>query len=114
MSAQLTVTLSPDDDRTWTPRHPYDGDGEVRVSVIGEADLCTARQLRCALIGVLRQQPAVVVVDLAGLSFCDVRGLDALQDALVLSRATGVRMSWQAASPLLQWMHDAFPPGRTR
>jgi anti-anti-sigma factor len=47
--------------------------------VVGEVDLATAHLLRDRLLGVLREQaPAVVEVDLAGVTFLDCTGISAL------------------------------------
>ena len=51
----------------------------ARVAVIGEVDLATANQLRDRLFVVLHDQaPAVVDVDLAGVSFLDCAGISVL------------------------------------
>lgn len=109
---QVTIALRPDGAyATWVPIPFFQRGCDVRVSVMGEADLCTAWQLQAELADVVSRHPATVVVDLGGLSFCDSHGLDALHEVLARARTARVRMSWQAASPLLQWMHAVFPPG---
>jgi anti-anti-sigma factor len=51
----------------------------ARVAVIGELDLATAPVLRNRLLGVLREQaPAIVEVDLAGVTFLDCTAISAL------------------------------------
>jgi anti-anti-sigma factor len=51
----------------------------ARVAVVGEVDLTTAKQLRDRLLIVLHDQaPAVLDVDLAGVSFLDCAGIGAL------------------------------------
>jgi anti-anti-sigma factor len=51
----------------------------ARVAVVGEVDLATAHLLRDRLLDVLREQaPAVVDVDLAGVTFLDCTALSAL------------------------------------
>ena len=51
----------------------------ARVAVVGEVDLATAHLLRDRLLGVLREQsPAVLDVDLAGVTFLDCAGISAL------------------------------------
>ena len=51
----------------------------VRVAVVGEVDLATAHLLRDRLLGVLREHaPAVLDVDLAGVTFLDCTGVSAL------------------------------------
>ena len=51
----------------------------ARVAVVGEADLATSHLLRYWLMGVLREQaPAVVDIDLAGVTFLDCTAISAL------------------------------------
>lgn len=51
--------------------------GEIIVlRVSGEVDLCTISILQAALDASLDQRPAYVVVDLAQMTFCSMRGLD--------------------------------------
>jgi anti-sigma B factor antagonist len=58
------------------------GDDAVVVTVNGEVDLLTARQLMDALEGVWKDRPDVktVVIDLAGVSFLGSSGLGILAD----------------------------------
>jgi anti-anti-sigma factor len=52
---------------------------EVRVVVVGEIDLATVELLRDRLLSALRDHsPAVVDVDLAGVTFLDCTGIGAL------------------------------------
>jgi anti-anti-sigma factor len=53
-------------------------DGEVKVSLRGELDLASARQIEERFAAIDEQQPSRVVVDLAGLSFIDSSGLRVL------------------------------------
>jgi anti-anti-sigma factor len=65
----------------------------ARVSVIGEVDLATVTQLRDRLTVVLHDQaPAVVEVDLAGVSFLDCAGIGALVAVRHLAVDAGQRM----------------------
>jgi anti-anti-sigma factor len=65
----------------------------ARVAVIGEVDLATARQLRDGLLLVLHDQaPAVVEVDLAGVSFLDCAGIGALVAVRNLAVDAGQQM----------------------
>jgi anti-anti-sigma factor len=64
----------------------------VRVAVLGEVDLATAHLLLDRLLGVLREQtPAVLDVDLAGVTFLDCTGIS----ALVRVRNTAIRTGGQ-------------------
>lgn len=56
--------------------------GEIIVlRVIGELDLCTVPTLQAVLSGSLDQHPAHLVVDLARMTFCSVRGFALLTQA---------------------------------
>jgi anti-anti-sigma factor len=51
----------------------------ARVAVLGEIDLATAPMLRDWLLGVLRERaPALLNIDLAGVTFLDCAGIGAL------------------------------------
>jgi anti-anti-sigma factor len=65
----------------------------ARVAVVGEVDLATAHLLRTRLLGVLREQPAVIDVDLAGVTFLDCTGISALVAVRNAARHTG-RQVW--------------------
>lgn len=63
--------------------------GEIIVLwVSGEVDLCTLPILQTALDASLDQRPAYVVVDLAQMTFCSVRGLDLLTQTGRIATAT--------------------------
>jgi anti-anti-sigma factor len=65
----------------------------ARVAVIGEVDLATATQLQDRLLVVIHDQtPAVVDVDLAGVSFFDCAGIGALVAVRNLAVAAGQQM----------------------
>lgn len=53
-------------------------DGEARLSVGGEIDLLTAASLVEAAGQPLDQKPSALVLDLAGVTFCDSAGVAAL------------------------------------
>lgn len=53
--------------------------GEITVlRVAGEVDLCTLPNLQVALDSSLKRRPAHLVVDLAQVTFCSIRGLHLL------------------------------------
>lgn len=81
--------------------------------VVGEADLATAGQLLGHLIDALALQPPSLLVDLAGLDFCDLSGLDALHDATRQAEADGVPMTFRGMPPQLALLHRTFPPRNT-
>jgi anti-anti-sigma factor len=53
-------------------------DGAIQVSLRGELDLASARQMEEHFASIDEQQPSRVVVDLAGLAFIDSSGLRVL------------------------------------
>lgn len=66
--------------------------GEIIVlRVAGEVDLCTVPILHAALEEGLKRDPAHLVVDLAQMTFCSVRGLDLLTQTrrIATAKATG-------------------------
>ncbi len=70
--------------------------GEILVlQVAGEIDLCTLPNLQVALHGSLKRRPAHLVVDLARMTYCSVRGLDLLTEAgrTATKKATGYAVS---------------------
>ena len=78
--------------------------------VVGQADLTTAEQLRDDLTDALTEQPPCLLVDLAGLDFCDLSGLDALHDAARQAHAADVQLTFRGMSAQLAWLHRTFPP----
>jgi anti-sigma B factor antagonist len=65
-------------------------DGQVRVSVSGDLDGRSAEQLRDALFDLIEGQGNLsIVLDLAGVTFIDSRGLEALTLALSWTRSRG-------------------------
>src|SRR2546423_9896213 len=72
----------------------------VLVRVAGEVDLSTARRLDEVLRSRIRSQVDEVVVDLAGVTFFSVAGLNSLLRAQLLADAAGA--------------HLAVDPGRSR
>lgn len=77
--------------------------------VVGQADLATAVQLRDDLTNALAEQPPSLLVDLAGLDFCDLSGLAALHDAARQAHAAGVQLTFRGMSAQLAWLHRTFP-----
>ena len=76
----MSTTLSPV--TTLTQLHidtSWPSPSTARVAVVGEVDLATAHLLRDRLLGVLREHaPAVLDVDLGGVTFLDCTGISAL------------------------------------
>ncbi|GAB3164432.1 STAS domain-containing protein [Amycolatopsis stemonae] len=74
--------------------------GTVLVRVAGEVDLCTARRLDEVLQSRIRGDLVEVVIDLCGVTFFSVAGLNSLLRAQLLADTAGARL--------------AVDPGRSR
>ena len=70
----------------------------VRVAVRGEVDLVTAPVLQRHLDGAVARGRGVVELDLSGVTFMDVRGVNVLLAAHNALDGTGARLSLQAPS----------------
>ena len=64
---------------------------ECLVAVAGELDLASAPELACTLHG-LNRSGRIVTLDLRALTFIDVAGMRALQDAWRITGEAGRRM----------------------
>jgi anti-sigma B factor antagonist len=92
-----------DHDRTATGRIDAGGHLSLRVTrptprtvlvrVAGEVDLCTARRLDEVLRSRIRGPVGEVVVDLSGVTFFSVAGLNSLLRAQLLADAAGARLT---------------------
>lgn len=82
-------------DTSWPPTN--------RVSVVGEVDLATAPLLRDRLHTALRDQsPAVLVVDLAGVTFLDCTGIGALISAHNAALQAGCQLRITDPQPIVR------------
>ena len=80
----------------------------VRVAVVGEVDLATAHLLRDRLLGVLdKQAPAVLDVDLAGVTLLDCTGISALVAVRNAARHTGRHVRVTHPQPIVRRILDA-------
>ena len=71
----------------------YPAPDTVRVAVVGEVDIATAPTLRETLLNVLdRRAPAVVDINLAGVTFLDCAGVGALVAVTNAAALTGARI----------------------
>ncbi|WP_316528696.1 STAS domain-containing protein [Kitasatospora brasiliensis] len=88
--------------------------GSVLV-LLGELDLDSIHELRTALDRAVAEPASVVVLDCAGLEFCDSTGLNALLRAKARAAADGSRIELARPRPLILRMleltgaTDAFP-----
>ena len=78
-------------------------DAHVRLTVVGDVDLCTAPLLHDALDAALDGRPSRVDVDLSGVTFLDSSGLHAL-----------IRASWSAQRSATELAFVCVPPLVTR
>ena len=83
----------------------YDGP-RVVVVLSGEADGSTSALLRDRLVESLSHRPRSLVVDARDLTFCDLRGLDALRDAEAAAQRSGITVTVRP-SPQLTWLMAA-------
>lgn len=90
-------------------------DGWATVEVRGELDIATADQAYAYLRDVVDSQRGPVMMNLAGLSFCDAAGLGVLAKVAVHARRSGRVLKLTAARPSLlrimaiTGMDEAFP-----
>lgn len=75
--------------------------GGTLVSLFGELDLDTVPDLNDVLGSALGTPATVVVVDCAGLDFCDSTGLNALLRAQARAEAQGSRIELARPRPLV-------------
>lgn len=88
-------------------------DGTLTVTVHGEADIYTSGQLLEELMSVLPTCSPSVVLNFSDLSFCDLRGIDAVRHFVGAATADGARVDMCGMSPLMRWMYDTFAPSGT-
>jgi anti-anti-sigma factor len=69
--------------------HPGE-DATTRLAVTGELDLATAAELGEHVRRVVGDRPAQLVVDLAGVTFCDSSGIEALLRACAAATERGI------------------------
>lgn len=82
----------------------------LELDVHGEADVSTSPGLRADLLSWLEDGVHEVLVDVSGLSFCDLAGSDVLHDLVEEGAACGVRVEICGMSPLLAIVYTTFPP----
>jgi anti-anti-sigma factor len=97
----VTALAQPHLDTSWP------APSTVRVAVVGEVDLATAHLLRDRLLGVLREQaPAVLDVDLAGVTFLDCTGISALVAVRNAAMNTGRQVRVTHPQPIVRRVLD--------
>jgi len=81
----------------------YPSPATARVAVVGEVDLATGRVLRHSLFSVLHDHsPAVLEVDLAGVTFLDCTGISALASVRNAAVQTGCQMRVTHPQPIVR------------
>lgn len=77
--------------------------GQVAVASLPvEIDLVNAGQVREDLLSVLNRGPATLIVDMAGTTFCDSAGVNALVRAYKRAAASGAGMRLVVTAPAVQ------------
>lgn len=89
---------------------PISSGPQTVVALVGEADISTAGQLREQFADVLASRPGSVLMDVTGLDFCDISGLDALGEAASAAADAGLVMTLQGCSPQLAWLLNTIAP----
>jgi anti-anti-sigma factor len=85
----------------------YPAPSTASVAVVGEVDLATASVLRDRLLDVLREQaPAVLIVDLGGVTFLDCTGVGALAGVRNTAIDGGRRMWIVRPQPIVRRVLD--------
>ena len=82
----------------------------LTLDVRGEADIDTAESLRADLVSALRPGLRSAHLDLTNLSFCDLRGSDALHAFVDEARSLGISVDLHGMSPLLAHIYAEFSP----
>ena len=75
------------------------GNGYVLVSVVGEVDVATAPQFRDRIWEAIGEGPAIVAVDLTGVTFIDSTALGVLIEGKELCDAEGGTMRIALSEP---------------
>jgi anti-sigma B factor antagonist len=76
--------------------------GHAVVTATGELDLYTAPRLQAALAGLLRGDVDRIVVDLAGVEFCDSTGMNVLLSAMKRIKEQGGSLELAAPRPAVK------------
>ncbi|MFF4383576.1 STAS domain-containing protein [Kitasatospora sp. NPDC001547] len=75
------------------------GGGAVVCALAGDLDIETLAPVAAALTGLLARRPPVIVVDLAGVAFCDSSGLNLLLRIRAEAEREGLRLRLAAVPP---------------
>jgi anti-sigma B factor antagonist len=94
---------TPDGNLSWNTLR---SSGEVIVHVFGELDMATAPTLSDLLQRIENEGERSIVVDLAGLEFCDSSGLRALVVLHQRAERTGLRLVLRSPAPPVQRLFE--------
>nr|WP_239521386.1 STAS domain-containing protein [Blastococcus saxobsidens] len=79
------------------------------IVVAGEADWTTADRLLDQVLDALGPPVERLTLELGGLTFCNLRGLGALHQAVEAARGFGIDVTVRGMSGQLAWLHASFP-----
>ncbi|MBB4913753.1 STAS domain-containing protein [Streptosporangium saharense] len=83
------------------------------VHLTGEIDIFSSSALRHQLINTLRHSTNVLVLNLSGVTFCDVSGLGVLVGARRRARSMGITLVLAAPRPFLSRLLHVTGLGRS-
>ena len=111
IESSVDVRPSPDEVRpdalgSWLVVMPFQTPSLLVVVVGGYADVHTAPQLRAQLLGALVHERDTLVLDVQDLEFCDLHGLDALDDAAEAAQEAGMSVTFRGTAPHLAWLQE--------
>lgn len=81
----------------------------MSIAVAGEADWSTADLLEQQLVAALTPEVVSLALELGELTFCNLRGLGALHEAVEAARKAGIDVTVRGMSRQLSRLHAAFP-----
>lgn len=83
--------------------------GDLTIAAVGEVDWTTADAFADRVIDHFDSELRTVVLDLSGLTFCNLRGLGALHEAVAVARRAGIDVTLRGMPRQLAWLHCSFP-----
>jgi anti-anti-sigma factor len=106
MGPEARPAYSSGDRRWWVVparRHPVLWiDRAAVVSAPAQIDACNAGEVLACLLSVIREGPAMLIVDMTATAFCDSAGLNSLVRAFRRAGATGIEMRLAAGGPAVR------------
>lgn len=109
----LGATSSEASDLPWLLVCPLVDRATITFLLMGTLDGYTSRELVPQVRLPLREGSyAAAVLDVQGVEFCDLAGLDALHAAVRVAGTMDVPMTLRGASRTISWLHARFPDRR--